>query len=218
MEAILAAQLEVPFWCSFRVPYTVNVHFTYPIPPITTLKGLVACALGYASDQYEMLDELSFGVGLEEPGQLVESFSKIIKWDRRDREMRTLVMRQKILQPTFLMYVKGNQEQLQEIKEALENPYFPLSLGEGDDPVEIAQVDIFPLQTERGCKVDNCVPVHMGKIVGGEAQVVHLPMAFDKDQRGKWSGVQYQSYYVASSLILDKELEVYRLGNRKILL
>ena len=82
---VLYAQLEIPFWCSFRVPYGVNMHFTYPVPPLTTLAGLVAAALGYPADFLEPLAGLVFGVGLEREGRLIETYTRIIKRDYRDQ-------------------------------------------------------------------------------------------------------------------------------------
>lgn len=215
---VLYAQLEVPFWCSFRVPYGVNMHFTYPVPPLTTLAGLVAAALGYPADFLEPLAGLVFGVGLEREGRLIETYTRIIKRDYRDQSLRTLLCRQKLLQPVFGLYIKGPEPEVAKIGAALRDPFFPLFLGESDDPVEIRQIGVYPLKEEPSSVVDNCLPVDVALPVETECQVANLPVRFTGKKRGQWTGVEYQSYYVAPRLQLDREVPAALVGGRRVYL
>ncbi|OAT86158.1 CRISPR-associated protein Cas5 [Desulfotomaculum copahuensis] len=220
VEAILAATLEVPFWCSFRVPYTVNVHFTYPVPPVTTLYGLLACAAGYPADCLEPMRYLRFGIGVLHGGRLVETYSKIIKWDRRDlrNQMRTLVMKQKIVQPSYKLYVGGPEAMLARLAAALKQPFFPLFLGESDDLVEVGDVGLQPVRTVQTGIVHSCVPVDAGNLRGGRATVVHLPVGFTAGRRGGWTGVEYRDYYVAETVELDRPVTAYAVGDKFVVL
>ncbi|MBO8138334.1 MAG: CRISPR-associated protein Cas5 [Desulfotomaculum sp.] len=218
MEAILAARLEVPYWCSFRVPYTVNVHFTYPVPPITTLYGLTAAALGYPADFLEPMKELKFGIALEDEGQTVETYSRIIKWDRRFSGLRTLVMKQKLYQPVFCMYIGGSRERIEDIASALQNPAFPLFIGESDDVVEVTGVTIFPAEQVETDILECCVPTECGQVVSEGATVVHLPVGFQTGGRGKWTGVQYRDYYVANQVQLQSSVTANKVGNKRVIL
>lgn len=220
MEAILAATLEVPFWCSFRVPYTINVHFTYPVPPITTLYGLAACAAGYPADYLEPLRYLRFGIGILRAGRLVETYSKIIKWDRRDlrNQMRTLVMKQKIIQPSYKLYVGGPEAMLARLAAALKQPFFPLFLGESDDLVEVRDVGLHPLKPVQTDKLYSCVPVDAGSLRGGRAMVVHLPVGFTAGRRGGWTGVEYRDYYVADTVELDRPVAACDVEGKNVVL
>ncbi|WP_194174869.1 CRISPR-associated protein Cas5 [Desulfofundulus thermobenzoicus] len=220
MEAILAATLEVPFWCSFRVPYTINVHFTYPVPPITTLYGLVACAFGYPADHLAPLEGLLFGIGIQEEGRLVETYSKIIKWDRRDlrNQMRTLVMKQKLHQPVYRMYICGPAGMMMRLAGALESPHFPLYLGESDDLVEVRDVALYPVCPVEASILHSCVPVDAGNLRSGRAMVVHLPVAFTAGRRKGWTGVQYRDYYVAPTVELDREVAAFAVEGKNVVL
>jgi len=220
VEAILSCRLEVPYWCSFRVPYTINVHFTYPVPPLTTLQGLVAAALGYPADYLHPLENLSFGVAVESRGDLLETYSRIIKWDRRKPEqgMRTLVMKQKLYRPAYRAYVGGGRERLEEIAAALETPAFPLFLGESDDMVEVSEIQLHPAAEENAAVLDCCVPVECGRAAGSGMTVVHLPVKFTASGRGVFTGVDYRDYYVAPAVQLVEPVPAFDAGGKKVIL
>ena len=78
-EVCLGLRLRVPFWCSFRDPNSSNVHRTFPVPPPSTLYGLLACALGEPPDYLLHREKVRFAVAVECEGELVESFSKWMK-------------------------------------------------------------------------------------------------------------------------------------------
>ncbi len=218
MEALLSAKIEVPYWCSFKVPFAVNVQFTYPVPPITTVKGLIAAALGYPADYLTPLEDLSFGVGIEQKGELVETYSKIIKWDRRDLQMRTLVMRQKIIAPQYAVYVKGDRQFIKEIAAALNNPAFPLFLGESDDFIEINDVKIHPLKEIASTTVHNCLPMEMGQAQNEDVLIADLPVSFIYNKRGSPSALNCLTYYIAPEITLKEQITAYVVGNKKVVL
>lgn len=218
MEAILKATLEVPFWCSFRVPTAVNFHPTYPVPPMTTLYGLIAAAMGWPSDDYSQLENLEISVVLVESGERIEGYNKIIKWDRRDREMRTLIMRHKLIQPVYQLLAKGSEKLITEIKAALEDPYFPLCLGESDDLVEVKDIGIYPVVMEETKEINSLLPQDKGR-PSNQVQLLHLPVNFLGGMKGKtrvWSGLEYRGYYVAEKIELNEPIPAYALGEQKV--
>lgn len=218
MEVILAARLEVPFWCSFKVPHTVNVHFTYPVPPLTTLYGLICSALGYPADYYDLQAHLAINVGVENSGQLVETYSKIIKWDRRDAKksmMRTLVIKQKLYRPVFNMYVGGESGLVNKLAEALKDPAFPLYIGESDDVVEIKNIAVYNVMEDTTAVLNSCVPMDIGAMPQGQAMLVHLPVSFKQGRRG-YDEVVYRNFYVAPRVELSQPVNVYRVGDKMV--
>ena len=157
-EVCLGLRLRVPFWCSFRDPISSNVHRTFPIPPPSTLYGLVAAALGLSQDDYSRRDEMRFATAIEKEGEQVESFSKWMKIaepakDATQKEAReamrvrglltadeatwvsTTLTRQKLIQPVWIVGVLCSSEVANEISRAFHNPHWPLYLGESDDSV-----------------------------------------------------------------------------------
>ncbi len=49
----IAVDLELPYFASFRRPTSTSVVLTYPVPPFTTLVGLLANALGVHWADYD---------------------------------------------------------------------------------------------------------------------------------------------------------------------
>lgn len=218
MESILSARLEIPYWCSFRVPYAVNVHFTYPVPPVTTLYGLVAAAMGYPADHVKPMDELCFGIAISQDGNLLENYSSIIKWDRRFQGMRTQVIKQKLYQPDYYMYIGGEENNINDIACALKDPVFPLFLGESDDVVEVKDVQVYSPSIEECNVMDCCVPAESGRARSYGITVVHLPVGFKTGSRGSFAGVEYRDYYVGPVVELEQPVQAYNLGGKRVVL
>ncbi|OQX22251.1 MAG: hypothetical protein BWK75_01240 [Candidatus Altiarchaeales archaeon A3] len=71
--------IDVPFWTSFKVGSSVNFHSTYSIPPLTTLYGLIANALGLEQDDYSLRDDISFCLKVIYGGEIIEDYVNIFK-------------------------------------------------------------------------------------------------------------------------------------------
>jgi len=46
------ADAEMPYFACFRKPTSTSLVLTYPVPPFTTIIGMVANALGYSRPKY----------------------------------------------------------------------------------------------------------------------------------------------------------------------
>ena len=204
MEKILTFGLICPFWTSFRNPSTVNVHVTYPFPPLTTLYGMLNAARGMPQDWHDDRDEWQISLVVERSGQLIETFSKILKIyeekrgkaevaeDRYGKAVfdRTTVMRQKMIGVHYTVYLKSVETQLIQAQRALLSPQWPLYLGESDDLVDVLSpriIDIEPILARRihsilpglaeGCRLVK-VPyrfVRLGKIWNVEQRLYSIP-------------------------------------------
>ncbi len=215
MKSIVSARLMVPFWCSFRMPYTINVNYTYPVPPPVTLYGLISCALGLPADCYDLLDEMKITVGVEEEGEVMETYSRIIKRDHRTPDRRTLVIRQKLLQPVFRLYVLADKEFAGRIAGKLNDPVFPLYLGESDDILEVDEVEVFQYKEELTEIVDSILPAEAGIRPTSMYTTAFLPIAFKRGKRD-WAGVDYRSYYVGPQLTLEQPIRAVAAGEKRV--
>jgi CRISPR-associated Cas5-like protein len=156
----LGLRLHVPFWCSFRDPLTSNLHRTFPVPPPTTLYGLCAAALGLEQDDVSRRHEMRFAIAIEVEGELVETYStwkKAAEASKGEAEKQarastrtrglltpdeamwisTPIIRQKLIQPRFIVGILCAPAISQELQSALRHPFHPLCLGESDDAVDI---------------------------------------------------------------------------------
>ena len=95
-------------------------------------------------------------------------------------------------------------------------PSFPL-LGESDDPVEIRQIGVYPLKEEPSSVVDNCLPVDVACRWRQNARWPTCP-SVSPGKKGAVDRVEYQSYYVAPRLQLDREVPAALVGGRRVYL
>lgn len=215
MKKIVSARLVVPFWCSFRMPYTINVNFTYSVPPPTTLYGLIGCALGLPADTFDLLDGIDITIGLEHEGEIIETYSRIIKRDPRTQDRRTLLIRQKLLQPVYRLYLLAETAIADEVAACLVDPVFPLALGESDDIVEIDQVQTYHVKVEPATIIDSILPVDLEVEPCSPSSTAYLPIAFKRGKRD-WNGVEYRSYYIGRHLSLNQEVSAYIAGEKRV--
>lgn len=209
-EVCLGLRLHVPFWCSFRDPVSSNVHRTFPVPPPSTLYGLLAAALGLPQDDYSRRNEVRFAVAIENAGELVETYSKWMKAAedplakakadqkaeveaaleaRRARGeltpdlaiwTSTTLIRQKLIQPIWVVGVLCSQIMADEIVAALRAPHWPLYLGESDDPVDLEVLGMAAPQPTRAAATGTLGGIHAGGLLAS------LPTRFSQAARGKW--------------------------------
>ena len=215
MGKIVSARLTVPFWCSFRMPYTINVHFSYPVPPPVTLYGLIGCALGLPADFFDLLLEVNIAVGLEEGGEIIETYSRIIKRDPRTPDRRTLLISQKLLQPVYRLYLRTGEELAEAVAQRLTDPVYPLALGESDDLVEVDQVSVFSEEKAIVDEIDSILPADLGLEPTSECITSYLPIAFIRGKRD-WTGVEYRSYYVGKNIVVNQKTEAYIAGGKRV--
>jgi CRISPR-associated Cas5-like protein len=199
----MGLRLHAPFWCGFRDPLSSNVHRTFPVPPPSTLYGLIAAALGLWQDDYSRRDQMRFAVAIESAGEQVESYSKWMKIaepakDQAQKDARaamrsrglltpdesvwisTTLVRQKLIQPTWVVGVRGAREVLEEIQSAIARPHWPLYLGESDDVVDIEFLGIEVAQNSTSPATGTVAGVHAG------GTLANLPTRFVPQPRNKW--------------------------------
>ena len=215
MKKLVSARLTVPFWCSFRMPYTINVNFSYPVPPPITLFGLIGCALGLPADTFDLLSGMDITVGLEEDGEMIETYSRIIKRDPRTPDRRTLLIRQKLLQPVYRLYVLAEPRLAELVAARLADPVYPLALGESDDLIEVDQISAIDAETELVQQVDSLLPTDLGIEPVSEFTTAYLPIAFKRGKRD-WTGVEYRSYYVGEKVALSQQVAAFKAGDKRV--
>jgi CRISPR-associated Cas5-like protein len=221
MEQVLTFGLTCPFWASFRNHSTVNVHVTYPFPPPSTIYGLLNAARGKPQDWHDDRDAWQIALVVERRGQLVETFSKIMKISRGDEGEgaaakgvfdRTTLIRQKLLAPSYRVYLKAPLDLLQEAEIALLNPHWTLYLGESDDLVDVQKPHVVSVAPQADTHAHSIIPA----IVAG-CQLVSVTVKFR--QLGKrWTPVRriYSLPPEGQEVTLPQPMPVYAIEGRKI--
>ena len=215
METILTFRLVVPFWSSFRVPTSINVHLSYPFPPFTTLYGLINSARGKPQDWQEDRKAYRFGLVVLKKGYGVEGFSKIMKISRSDTKVfdHTIVIRQKLLFSQYQVYVKGENSLLEETLLALQNPHWPLFLGESDDLVDLVE----PCLTEAEAKDGSFVHSIIQGVVPN-CSLVSIPVRFEFENK-RWAPLSavFSIPPEGEGVSLPYAMKIYTIGDKSIL-
>ena len=216
MEKILTFGAICPFWASFKRPQAVNVHATYPIPPPSTLYGMLNAARGKPQDWNVDRDNWQISLIVESKGKSLETFSKILKRARGGNAPlfdRTILMRQKLTKVHYTIYLKTDELLLVEAQQALMAPHWPLYLGESDDVVDIINPRIVECQPTEVQKIHSIIP---GFAEG--CQLVNVPTHFTEASRAQWQ-MHRQIYAIppeGESAILSELRLAYPIEGRNI--
>ena len=162
-ERVVRATLDVPFTCKFTYRDGMNLKPTYPVPPVTTLKGLTHAALEHPSRlQLNVQDDDAYDEATDRQTQ----FNKLTRWgicieDGRDEELvpksehltkrfkgqggeyiSQPVTEEVLIEPTFTMYLGAPEPLAAEGAAVFRDPPYPLTLGDSDSPVDIHGIEL----------------------------------------------------------------------------
>ncbi len=145
---LLFLRLEGPMQ-SWGIRSKWNIRDTALEPTKSGIIGLIACALGYKKTDKRIEDlalNLSIGVRVEKSGKIESDFHTVSRWEYRENRWRMaplktaegkyykgktteLSFRSYIHDGSFLIIIAGSFELLHKIKDALQNPKWPVYLG-----------------------------------------------------------------------------------------
>ena len=116
---------------------------------------------------------------------------------RAKDNMYTTLMKQKIIQPAYRIYLSSSDSVLQAIQQALIYPARLLYLGESDDMVEIHGVHmqqaepIFTKQIVSAVPVEDC---QENEVVNRDVSICQWPVRFQEGKRSQYH-LTYQLVY-----------------------
>jgi hypothetical protein len=164
-HAVVAATFDVPVECAFTNAGAMNDLPSYPVPPLTTIRGLLYAAwgrpslLGQASSHTRTMPkeaveaEQSFREGLEADTAIGIRVldDPVAKRDLRKRQkvapgtdvpqyLSYPVQDETLLFPTYRIYITGPDERCRAIARAFRDPERLLYLGRSDNLVDIRDV------------------------------------------------------------------------------
>lgn len=165
MVAVVRCDLCGKF-AHFRRFYTNSSSLSYPIPPPSAVRGLVAAALGLERDEYpQKLERLQLAIGVGQPIRtLLQTTNALMVKSSTERELRGFEARTQI--PTQFLLADTRQEEwgtislrfhlilvppdelsVEELANALRAPIYPPALGTAYclgwiEGVEVQQAEI----------------------------------------------------------------------------
>lgn len=143
MAFVVIVEAAAPV-ASWRVPEALTYHRSLPLPPYTTLVGMLGAALGLAlPGAYQFLKEhrIRLGVGgwSEGQGRDLWKFQKL-----KDKEVESDVLLREFWVETRLALVieAQDEETAQIIGRAFQSPAFPLTAGPSDSLLKAVAVRV----------------------------------------------------------------------------
>ena len=133
---------------SFRIPESHTFHQTLPLPPITTLTGMMGAALGLSFEkalQFREENGVQLGVTGQHKGQILDlwKYHKI----KSDPKINKLVVISDVLLREYLSDFKmklviGAEDEnvLTRVRDGFLNPFYALTAGNSDDLLKVCCV------------------------------------------------------------------------------
>lgn len=190
-EKTLFIELFQPF-AQYRNPFTFYYGQTYPLPPKSTIVGMLQNALGdwYGQDHgleawWEDL-KISIHGGFETVFWNYQQLIKATKtgislirfkggptlWNQNlplyhfsVTSQRSPVLQQELFNGWLYIFLKGNEGLLNEIKEALERPKKVLSLGRSEDVVFVKRTEFIESVNKKAREVAIRYPTYVATSV-----------------------------------------------------
>ena len=126
---------------SWGISSKFDTRTTERAPSKSAIVGMIAGALGRRRNEpIDDLNALRFGVRIDDEGKLMRDFQTALAYKDSIRNIpyknRTVTNRYYLADAAFLVGLEGDDAFLEEIRDALLHPYFPLFLGRRSCPPE----------------------------------------------------------------------------------
>lgn len=210
----LIFDLECPYFGCFRHPTSTSLILSYPVPPYTTIRGLLANALGLARNDFSLQDKLAIGIRPLLWEQANRELCKILKLKEFEKPRiisfpSSPMFKYFLVKPTYRIYLSGEKGLLQELKEALENPARPLYLGQSDDLVDVKVFHVTQIERKGSKEIYSIFPG-----IKEGCQTLKLPYKFEDGDTLIYSPVL--SLPSSFPYRLEREIKTYLFDNQAI--
>lgn len=210
----LAFNLECPYFSCFRRPTSTSLILTYPVPPYTTIRGLLANALGLHRNDFSLQGKLSIGIKPLHRGQASRELAKILKLKEFERTRissfpSSPMFKYFLVNSAYMIFLGGDEQLLEEIKGALQNPNRPLYLGQSDDVVDVKLSSVIKIERKLSSEVHSILPG-----IKDNCEILKLPYKFQDEETLVYSPVL--SLPPSFPYTLGEEIEAYIFDSQAI--
>lgn len=164
-RTVVAATFDVPVECTFTNASAMNDLPSYPVPPLTTIRGLLYAAWGRPSllgqgsshsrtmEKDAVKDEQAFREEFEADTAIgirvvddpiskrdLRTRMKVARNNDNKKYISYPVEEETLLFPTFRVYIASSEERCRAVAEAFRNPERLLYLGRSDNLIDIRDV------------------------------------------------------------------------------
>ncbi len=129
----------------FKTPFSLKGIETYPLPPYSTIIGLLYTALG------RKWQGETFSLSVQGKYEAIfRDYIRFRKYNKKDRILETLPLEVPVLYNLeVLVHVVGEEELLKDFEKALKRPSSLLFLSGGEYPVKVYHVKLVEVKEEK---------------------------------------------------------------------
>jgi len=137
-------RLEGLYFTTFRKPTSTSLIMSYSIPPYTTIRGLIANALGMKRDDLSIQDWIKIGI---KPldfnfSDRSREMAKLLKLKGTGDTYRRVfpsspMFKEFLVLPAYEIYIAGEDDKINRVYNAMVEPARPLYIGASDELVDI---------------------------------------------------------------------------------
>ena len=214
----------------FRNLFTHSFLETMIAPPKTTVVGMIGAALGYDELQtMELTDKLRIGVKVLQIKGFIKEITTFFNYKSKPPET-TPIMRELIVNPKYKIYVASDDTTLlNQVREALEHPVYPIYLGISDLIGYITQIQDIELSECKAKHFDCIIPltddinyvVRVKESVSGvmiPPKIFRVPKKFEIKGRGRSpKSLQNVLMFFGYQIELSKELDAYKTSKGEVI-
>ena len=213
----LILDLEVLYFSTFRKPSSTSLILTYSIPPFTTIRGMISNALGLQRDNYFLQDKIKIGISITEFGFKNTEVAKILKLKENKNHPihdypSSPMFHEYIVNPKYKIYLGGDENIINKIRDAVESPERSLYLGQSDDIVDTSSsltIDINEIETNQ---LDSVVD----ETIVPNSMIERIPYKFHKEKERY--NIEYKIISIPKELPIDlsNKKKAYRFLDKNI--
>jgi CRISPR-associated protein Cas5t len=143
----------VALTASFRLPETHTFHQTLPLPPKTTIVGMIGAAMGLGlADAHDYADKNNIHVGVvgKHRGMMKDlwNYRKITgkeknytEGDIKNRKHFSVLIREYLFDCEItLFFGSGKRVAVEDLREAFKSPFYALTIGNSDDLFKVQKI------------------------------------------------------------------------------
>jgi len=206
----------INFVC-FRNPLTNSTILTYPIPPFTTIIGLLESCLGLPSiekreylKKKQLIDSIRISIRIINKGHLNKELTKILKLKVGSKS--SPIHKEFIAFSKYRIYIYSEDSKLlEELFSALHNPLRPPYLGLSDDLVSIDNINLIAISKSSSFVIDS-----IGFKQYPNTTIMRIPWKFNLERR-LWTVQKILvSIPLSDKIVTDDQQDVFLFGTDRV--
>ena len=196
---------------TFKTPFSLKGIETYPLPPYSTIIGLLYTALGRKWEGEE------FSISVQGDYEAIfRDYIRFRKYNRKDKKIEVLPLEvPRLYNLRCVVHVLGDGSLIDKFMSALQEPKVYLFLGGGEYPVLVKnprKIDVDEREVELETKYSAFVPESKASLFDQRGIPFRLPSFYEEggEKAYRWEQVYFlpKLSIVEGLLLMDREGDV----------